>query len=169
MTCGASGGSDGTSSFSIWVDADSCPVPVRDMILRFASRLHIKVNFVANRPIPFPPGALCTMTVTEAAQDAADNYIADNSSEDDIAITRDIPLAARLVEKKVTVLNDRGTVYTETNIKERLSLRNFAFELYQQGIMPERTASLGKKEITGFANSLDREIQKRLRKKETGI
>jgi uncharacterized protein YaiI (UPF0178 family) len=151
-------------SFVIWVDADSCPRAVRDIIIRCALRLSINTCFVANREIPLPQNTLFKMILCGTESDAADNYIVDNAGNNDLVITRDIPLAARLVEKNIRVINDRGTVYTEINISERLSVRNFMMEMYSNGIMPEKTSRMGKKEVHDFANSLDRELQQLIRR-----
>ena len=149
----------------LWVDADSCPVSVREMIIRFAERLKLKTVFAANRSIPLPSRKFLHMHVTENTADAADNYIVENCTHDDIVVTRDIPLAKRLVDKGITVLNDRGTVYNAENIGERLSLRNFNLELYESGLNAEKTGSFGKKELNLFANGLDRELHKKLKNK----
>ncbi len=103
------------------------------------------------------------MIVCDATPDAADDYIHDNVGENDLVITRDIPLAKRLVTKNIRVINDRGTVYTETNINERLSMRNLMLDLYNNGIMPERSGQFGKKEMQEFANALDRELTRLLK------
>ncbi len=147
----------------IWVDADSCPVQVRDLIIRFALRLSIPANFVANRPIPLQKDPLINMIVTDDGPDAADDYIVQHINETDLAITRDIPLASRLVKDNRRVINDRGVVYTESNINERLAIRNLHKELFDMGLTPEKTGSFGKKELNAFANSLDRELQKIVR------
>lgn len=152
------------SSFAIWVDADSCPVDVRQIIIRFAKRLQLKTYFVANRIIPMPKSDIFEMIVADSSPDAADNIIVEKIKPDDIAVTRDIPLANRLVEKKITVINDRGTLFTAENIREKLSLRNFNKALYDNGLISEKNSSFGKKEANLFANCLDREIQKKLRK-----
>lgn len=149
--------------FKIWVDADSCPLPVREIIVRFSHRLKIQVMYVANRPIPVHNSSLGTMILTDDSPDAADNYIVENISCDDIAITRDIPLAKRLVDKKVVTINDRGTVFCEQNIAQKLALRNLHMELFESGIAIEKTGSYGKKELNLFANCLDRELQKKLK------
>jgi len=147
----------------IWIDADSCPRQVRDLVCRAGIRLEIPVRFVANRTIPFPQSPLFSMTIADSSPDAADDYIVENISAGDMAITRDIPLAKRLVTAGIRVLNDRGIVYTEVNINERLSIRNLMLDLHNNGIMPARTSQYGKKELQNFANALDREIT-RLRK-----
>jgi uncharacterized protein len=144
----------------IWVDADSCPRQVRELICRTGQRLSLPVKFVANRKIPIPGTDLFEMILADASPDAADDYIVEHADACDLVITRDIPLAKRLVDRSLMVLNDRGTVYTERNINERLSVRNLMLELYNSGITPDKTGQFGKKELQNFANALDREITK---------
>ena len=149
--------------FSIWVDADSCPIPVKDIIFRFCKRLSLKLIFVANHEIPMPKSPLFQMIVCDATPDAADNYIVENALQHDIVITRDIPMASRLLEKNITTINDRGLLFTLENIREKLSLRNFNKELYDNGILSEKTSTFSKKDVNNFANCFDREIQKKLK------
>ena len=104
------------------------------------------------------------MIIAETSPDAADNIIVERIQPNDIAITRDIPLASRLVEKQITVINDRGTLFTAENIREKLSIRDFNKTLYENGLISEKNSTFGKKELNLFANCLDREIQKKLRK-----
>ena len=151
------------TDFSIWVDADSCPIPVKDIIFRFCKRLSLKLIFVANHEIPMPKSPLFKMIVCDATPDAADNYIVENALQHDIVITRDIPMAARLLEKNITTINDRGLLFTSENIREKLSLRNFNKELYDNGILSEKTSTFSKKDVNNFANCFDREIQKKLK------
>ena len=106
--------------FSIWVDADSCPIPVKDIIFRFCKRLKLRLTFVANHEIPMPKSELFKMIVCDATPDAADNYIVENALQNDIVITRDIPMASRLIEKNITTINDRGLLFTSENIREKL-------------------------------------------------
>lgn len=152
------------SKFSIWVDADSCPALVRDLIIRFCKRLTLNCFYVANRQIGIPKNDNFKMIVTDSTKDAADNYIVENAQENDIVITRDILLAERLLEKEVTTINDRGLCFTKENIKEKLSMRNFNLELFESGLIGDKTSTFGKKELNDFANCFDREIQKKLKK-----
>ncbi len=149
--------------FSIWVDADSCPTPVRDIIIRFCKRLNLELIYVANHTIPMPKFENFKMIVCDASPDAADNYIVENAKKDDIVVTRDIPMASRLIEKEIITINDRGLLFTTENIKEKLSLRNFNKELYENGIISEKTSTFSKKDVNNFANCFDKEIQKKLR------
>ena len=92
----------------ILVDADSCPKPTRDAILRAIQRTSISGIFVANRPIPgITEDHLCTMEVCGNHSGAADDRIVELAEPGDLAITRDIPLASRLVEAQVSVIDDR--------------------------------------------------------------
>ena len=142
----------------ILVDADSCPKPARDLVLRRAKKMDIRIIFAANRQIPDAAGA--QMEICPAGDNAADDRIVELSEPGDIALTRDVPLAKRLVEKGINVLDDRGRVFNKNNINELLSLRNFTVGLADNGLEFERTATYGKKELKTFADSLDRILTK---------
>ena len=142
----------------IFVDADSCPKPARELAARRAAALGIDVLFAANRPIPGIEKA--NMEVCPAGDNSADNRIVELAREGDLVISRDIPLAKRLVETGALVLDDRGRVFTRNNINELLSLRNFTVNLADNGMGVERKPGYGKKELKAFADSLDRVITK---------
>ncbi|MDR1596971.1 MAG: DUF188 domain-containing protein [Treponema sp.] len=150
----------------ILVDADSCPRPARELILKTAVRRRIKSIFAANRLIPKiggshgPEGEFALMELCPVGEGAADNRIVELAEPGDLAVTRDIPLAARLVEASILVIDDRGQVYTRENIRERLSLRDFMVDLAENGLGAERTASYGKRELKAFADGLDRVLVK---------
>ena len=150
----------------ILVDADSCPREAREMVLRFSVRLGIKTIFAANRPIPgirnFPGSteSLVQMELCPQGEGAADDRIVDLARPGDLVLTRDLPLAERLVEAGVLALDDRGRVFTGENIKERRSLRDFTVSLAENGLDYERIATYGKKELNTLANSLDRELSR---------
>ena len=149
--------------FSIWVDADSCPTNVRELLVRFVVRLKIPCNFVANRQIPLPQTKLITMIITENSEGSADDYIVSHVEPNDLVVTRDIPLAARLIEKKITTINDRGKVFSAESIREDLSIRNFNYQLFTMGIQSDKTSKFNKKNLNDFANCLDRELQKKIK------
>ena len=157
----------------ILVDADSCPREAREMVLRFASRLGIKIIFAANRLIPGIPVSgkdtpldqknTALMELCPPGEGSADNRIAALARPGDLALTRDLPLAERLVEAGIAVLDDRGRIFTKENIRELRSLRDFTVGLAENGMDYERTASYGKKELKTLANSLDRELSRLLK------
>jgi len=138
----------------ILVDADSCPKAARDLAVRRAAKLKLRVIFAANRPIPDAGNA--EMEVCPNRENSADDRLVELSQEGDIVITRDVPLAKRLVEKGASALDDRGRIFTRDNINETLSLRNFTVALAENGLGIERKAGYGKKELKSFADSLDR-------------
>jgi len=150
----------------ILIDADSCPKPVRELVLRRAKKLKLKIIFAANRQIPETSGA--EMEICPIKENSADDRIVEMSVKGDIVITRDVPLAKRLVEKSVSVIDDRGRLFTAENINELLSVRNFKVGLADNGLEIERIANYGKKELKTFADSLDRTITAMLRLRDTG-
>ena len=151
-------------AFTVWIDADSCPAPVRKHVIAFSSKHAVPAVFVANRAIPLgAQGASVTMQVCEAAAQAADDYIFAHCKQHDAVITRDIPFAARLVERDITVLNDRGTVFTKENIGERLSERAFSLNLAELGLGGgSKKSAYSPKAFKRFADCFEREMQKLL-------
>jgi uncharacterized protein YaiI (UPF0178 family) len=151
----------------ILVDADSCPRQARDLILRAAARTGIKAIFAANRRIPGLEAdtAAVRMEICPGTEGAADDRIVELAEPGDLAVTRDIPLASRLVEASFAVIDDRGRTFSRENIRERLSLRNFTVGLAENGMEFERSRSYGKQELKAMADSLDR-ILTRLMKPE---
>jgi len=145
----------------IFVDADSCPKAARELALRRAKKLKFRIIFAANRPIPGIEE--CDMEICPTRENSADDRIVELAEKGDLVITRDVPLAKRLVEKKIDALDDRGRQFTENNINEQLSLRNFMVTLAENGMGIERTANYGKKDLKSFADSLDRILTKRQR------
>jgi uncharacterized protein YaiI (UPF0178 family) len=140
----------------IFVDADSCPRSVRELILRAARKRRIETVFAANRQVPGIEGDYAVMEVCPAGEGAADDRMVEFARQGDLAITRDIPLASRLVERGITVLDDRGRTYTGENIAQQLSMRNFMVALAGNGLGIKRIAHYGKKELKIFADNFDK-------------
>ncbi|MDR3131006.1 MAG: DUF188 domain-containing protein [Treponema sp.] len=147
----------------ILVDADSCPKPARLLLLRAAARTALSAVFAANRPIPGISGPGAVMELCPAGEGAADNRIVELARPGDLVVTRDIPLASRLVDAAVLVIDDRGQRYTMENIREKLSLRDFKVGLADNGLGVQRTASYGKRELKKFADALDRLLNAMIR------
>ncbi|MDR1099362.1 MAG: DUF188 domain-containing protein [Treponema sp.] len=150
----------------IFVDADSCPRPARELVLRASARTGIRAVFAANRPMPGINGD-AVMEICPPGENSADNRILELARPGDLVITRDIPLAQRLVEALVLVMDDRGQIYTAENIRERLSIRNFIVGLAENGLETARTNNYGKRDLKAMADSLDRVLARRGRE-ETG-
>ncbi|PKG39340.1 YaiI/YqxD family protein [Psychromonas sp. Urea-02u-13] len=145
---------------TIWIDADACPVPVREMVIRASERTGVALVFVANSPLPVPRRELIKTVQVAQGFDVADNYISMHVQAEDLVITQDIPLAAEIVEKGVTALNPRGELYTPENVRQRLAMRNLAEELRNTGQISGGPNKFGDKEKQSFANALDKWLQK---------
>ena len=146
------------AALTIWVDADSCPSLVRNHAVKIGNKLNIPVTFVANKKISGPEDGVFEMKICDAEKDAADNYIFDNCIDTDLVITRDIVFAARLVERGICVINDRGTEFTSEIIKERLSISDFDRQLAEIGLVKHFHEGYDKKKFANFANSFDKVI-----------
>ncbi|MFZ1493616.1 MAG: YaiI/YqxD family protein [Candidatus Competibacter denitrificans] len=144
----------------IWIDADACPGPVKEMVFRASRRLGIAVTLVANRQLFSGASPLITAVSVEQTLDAADHYLVQHAERGDLVITADIPLAARLVAGGMAVLNPRGEAYTVENIRERLSLRDFKEALRAAGAVTGGPAPYHDRDKRAFANALDRWLAK---------
>lgn len=147
----------------VWIDADACPKIVKEAIFKACARLQVHVCLVANSYLTVPLSPLISFVKVEKGADVADLYIADNVSKEDLVITADIPLASLIVEKEATALNPRGELYTEENIAERLSVRNFMQELRDGGVDTGGPPPLGPKDKERFTNAFDRIMTKLLK------
>ena len=159
----------------VWVDADSCPRSVRDYIIKKAADLSLAVSFVANRTVPVDEKLLINkkssfeMLTCEDTPGAADDYIADHAEEGDMIVTRDIVLAAKLAERGLCVLNDRGISYTKESAKKNLADRNFNMQLAEAGLTGNKKNVYGKKEFALFAACFDKEIIKLIRERALSL
>ena len=109
----------------IWIDADACPVVIRDILFRAADRTGIPLTLVANQPLRIPPSRYVKLLQVTAGFDVADNEIVKRVGAGDLVITSDIPLAAEVIEKGGYALTPRGELYTTDNIRARLNMRDF--------------------------------------------
>lgn len=141
----------------IWVDADAAPRDAKDIVYRTAKRLAIETILVANRKLTLPLGnPHLSSVIVNGGPDVADQHIADHASPGDVAITHDIPLATILVEKGVVVLDPRGERFSQENVRERLSIRDFMDSMRGAGVETGGAAAYGPKDRHAFAAALDR-------------
>lgn len=150
--------------FKIWIDADACPKMVKEVIYKTSYRLSVEVCLVANSYMAIPHAPHISFAQVEKGPDAADFYIAEHASKEDLVVTADIPLAALIVKKGALAINPRGEIYTEENISERLALRDFKQDLMDAGETLGGPAALGPKDKANFTNALDRITNKMLRR-----
>lgn len=140
---------------TIWVDADACPTPVREILFRAAVRTHTLAVFVANQPIPVPPSPYIRMRQVHAGFDVADNDIVQSATTGDLVVTADIPLAAEVVAKQCLALNPRGELYTKENIRSRLNMRDFMETLRSSGVQTGGSPAYDQTDRQRFAKQLD--------------
>ncbi|OGT53209.1 MAG: hypothetical protein A3E84_01090 [Gammaproteobacteria bacterium RIFCSPHIGHO2_12_FULL_42_13] len=139
----------------IWVDADACPNIIKEILFRASNRTKTVVTLVANQPLWTPPSLFIKTLQVAPGFDVADNRIVQDMQPGDLVVTADIPLANAAIDKGGIALNPRGELYSKSNIKQRLSLRDFSEGLRGTGILTGGPAKLSKKEIQAFANCLD--------------
>ncbi|MBV9772966.1 MAG: YaiI/YqxD family protein [Gemmatimonadetes bacterium] len=148
----------------LWIDADAAPRDVKEFVFRAARRLELATVLVANQRLPVPPGnPFVTAVRVEGGPDVADLHIATHAEAGDVAVTADIPLAAALVAKRVTVIDPRGEEFTADNVGERLAVRDFMDGLRGAGVETGGARPYGAKEKQAFASALDRVLTRALR------
>jgi uncharacterized protein YaiI (UPF0178 family) len=144
----------------IWVDADACPVAIKDILFRAAERTGVQMTLVANQPMYIPPSRCINMLKVASGFDVADNEIVKRLSVGDLVITGDIPLAAEVIEKGGYALNPRGELYSEDDIRARLNMRDFMNTLRASGVDTGGPAALSQSDRQSFANHLDKLLTK---------
>jgi len=140
----------------IWVDADACPVVIKEILFRAAERTKTQVTLVANHVIRIPPSKYIHFRQVPSGFDVADNEIVRRVEHGDLVITADIPLASESIEKDAIALNPRGDLYTKENIKQRLNMRDFMETLRSSGVETGGPAAINHKDRQAFANQLDK-------------
>ncbi len=144
----------------VWVDADACPVVVREILFRAARRTGIAVTLVANQPLSVPRLSQIRSVQVQQGFDVADDYIAERIRAGDIVISADIPLASDVIEKGGVVLSPRGELMTTENIRERLNMRDFMDTLRGSGVATGGPPPLNQTDRRNFASQLDRLLAK---------
>ncbi|MGH7586159.1 MAG: YaiI/YqxD family protein [Gemmatimonadales bacterium] len=148
----------------IWIDADAAPRDVKEVVFRAAKRLAIETVLVANQRLQTPPGnPLVSAVWVDGGADVADQYIATHASAGDLVVTQDVPLAALLVPRQISVLDPRGEEHTAETIGERLSVRDFMDQARLAGIMTGGPPPYDGRAKQAFATALDR-VLTRLRR-----
>jgi len=148
----------------IWVDADACPVVIKEILFRAAERTEIEMTLVANQFIRTPPSRFIKSLQVAAGFDVADNEIVSRVSAGDLVITSDIPLAAEVIDKGGDALNTRGELYTVENIRERLNMRDFMDTMRSSGVHTGGPPALNQNDRKAFAGQLDKLLSKHVKK-----
>ncbi len=140
----------------IWIDADACPKPIKELLYRVAERKKILLTLVANKVLGHPASLWIRSIKVSAGADVADQEIIRLLEPGDLVVTADIPLAAETISQGGHALDPRGDFFSEENIRERLSVRNFMDDLRSNGVETGGPPAYGAKDKQKFANELDR-------------
>lgn len=147
----------------IWVDADACPVVIKDILFRAANRTGVPLTLVANQPIPVPRTPNIHSLQVPSGFDVADDEIVKRVACGDLVVTSDIPLAAEVIEKGAKALSPRGELFSTENIRARLNMRDFLDTMRSSGIHTGGPSALNQSDRQAFANHLDRLLAGRRR------
>jgi len=145
----------------IWVDADACPVAIKEILYRAAQRKSINVVLVANRPLSIPRSPFIRFLQVSSGFDKADNEIVKRIQAGDLLISSDLPLAAEVLNKGAMALNPRGERYSQDSINAKLGMRDFMDTLRASGIQTGGPPAISQKDIKEFADNLIRIIDKK--------
>ena len=145
----------------IWVDADACPVVIKETLFRAARRTGVRLTLVANQPIQVPKSPSIRTLQVMSGFDVADNEIVRRCKAGDLVITSDIPLAAEVIDKGGRALSPRGEMYSPDDIRARLTMRDFMDTMRASGIHTGGPSTLSQSERQQFAHHLDTLLAKR--------
>ena len=141
---------------AIWVDADACPVAIKETLYRAANRTQTQLTLVANQYLQTPASSYIAMVQVPRGFDVADNEIVKRCNAGDLVITSDIPLADEVIEKGCLALSPRGELYSKENIKGRLNMRDFMETMRSSGVQTGGPAALSAREKQAFGQQLDK-------------
>jgi len=141
----------------IYIDADGCPV--KDEVYRVAQRYGLKVWVVANDWLRVPEDPLVARIIVSQGLDHADDWIAQRIGRGDVAITADVPLAARCVKRGARALAPNGRAFTADSIGSDLATRNLMTSLREAGEVRGGGRPFSKQDRARFLGALDGAIQ----------
>ena len=145
----------------IWVDADACPVMIKEILYRAAKRTGVSLTLVANQNMRVPEADNLHFLLVGAGFDVADEEIVKLSEPGDLVITADIPLAAEVIKKGCLALSPRGKMHTQDNIGSRLAVRDFMANLRASGEETAGPPPMTTRNKQDFANQLDKWLVRR--------
>ena len=144
----------------IWVDADACPVVIKEILYRAAERTGVQLTLVANQALSTPNSSYINTLQVPRGFDVADDEIVKRLAAGDLVITSDIPLAAEVIDKGGHALSPRGELHTTENIRARLNMRDFLDTMRASGVDTGGPPALSQRDRQDFANNLDRFLTK---------
>ena len=139
----------------LWIDGDSCPRAAMNIALKAQGRSNLHVVVVADREVPGVREAGADMILVPHGSGEADNLVVEHSEKNDIALTRDFPLGIRLLEKGVTVISDRGRIWTLRQLKDRAEEAQIMKAVRLGGITKKSIRKYSREDSQAFAAALD--------------
>lgn len=149
----------------ILVDADACPVVIREILYRASQKRQLKLTLFANQSFQVPVSPLISLYQVAQGPDMADHEISGRVEVGDLVVTADIPLASEVLEKGALVMTPRGERYTENNIKQRLQMRDFMETMRASGQHTGGPPPLNQTDRKAFADQLDRVLTRASRQR----
>ena len=146
---------------AIYVDADACPV--KDEVVRVADRHGVAVHMVSNAWMRLSESPLVERVVVPEGPDVADDWIAERIGDTDIAITTDIPLAARCLAAGAQVLTPAGKAFSEDGIGNALAMRDLMGQLRDAGEIRGGAAAFSKRDRTRFLDAMEATVRAALK------
>jgi uncharacterized protein YaiI (UPF0178 family) len=146
---------------SIWVDADACPRPVKEILFKAAERTGIELTLVANHAMAVPRLPNVRLLQVQGGFDVADQEIARRVAPGDLVVTADIPLAADVIARGAQALNPRGEMYSADTIRALLTMRDFMDTMRASGVVTGGPPALSQADRQAFAGQLDRWLARR--------
>jgi len=141
----------------IYVDADASPV--KSEVIKVAKRYGLKVYFVSNSEMQIGHAPSVELVIVSGNFDAADDWIAERVSNQDIVVSSDIPLASRCLQKGARVIDPKGRVFSVESIGEALANRQLMAYLRDIGNFTKGPTPYGKRDRSRFLQRLDDLIQ----------
>lgn len=151
------------SVLHLWIDADALPNVLKEIILRASDRFELPVTFVANQALNITRSVRIQTLQVLSGADEADKMIVEKMQPLDIVVTQDIPLAAQVIEKGGVAIHPRGEIYTVSNIKARLHLRDFMDTLRGSGVNTGGPPPMNERDKREFSNALEQTIRKQIK------
>lgn len=140
----------------IYIDADACPKPVKEVIFNIARKATHEIVFVTNQFINLP--ALPNIRLLQVANtlDAADDEIVKLVENGDLVISNDIPLASQAIENGAEVITTSGKLFTTQNIKQQLAVRDLMTHLRDNLQITSHSKPFSNQDKSNFANAIQK-------------
>ncbi len=168
----------------LYIDSDSLPVRHRSIVIKRIIKNGYEAWFAADRELPDVLKAIeedkrvrrsafretltreearkigsgIHMEVVKSGANSADDRLVELALAPALAITHDIPLAERLIQKGITVIDDRGNTFSEENIRKRMSERENNAIFREMGLFTDKSKHFDEKTIHAFSAAFDKAL-----------